>query len=430
MPKISRKVRQPLLLPLCALCFFTGAVTAQAATYYVATTGADSNPGTMSQPFRSIARGVSSLNAGDTLYIRDGTWTEQIDMQVPNKSGTEGNYITVAGYPGETVTLRFTDGANLYGPIKTRGDRGYFIFKNLILDGVNDGNGTGWQIRDGNHHFIVQDLEIKNFKYNGIYVSGATDITIRNNRIHNQLSQCACPGERWYGLYIHDGTNIVIEENEIYNNPGGGIHCYNGGTGVITNLLIRNNKVHDNNFLASSDVGGIIVYEPDPIRPVSGVQIYNNLIYRNGSAPTSGNATGIRISLGVDSTKIWNNTVYANKGWGISMEANTAGRPTNTVVQNNIVYANTIGPITDSGTGSILDHNLTTNPNFVNAAVSDLNVQTSSPAIDAGVNLIQVVTDFKKNPRPQGFAFDIGAYEVGAASLTAGPSPPRNLTVR
>jgi parallel beta-helix repeat protein len=425
MPKLSRKFRHLLPWPFCTLLFFIGTVTAQATTYYVATTGNDSNPGTMSQPFRSIARGVSFLNAGDTLYIRDGTWTEQIDMQGPNKSGTENNYITVAGYPGETVTLRYTDGANLYGPIKARGNRGYFIFKNLVLDGVNDGNGTGWHIRDGNHHFIVQDLEIKNFKYNGIYVSGANDITIRNNRIHNQVSVCACPGERWYGLYIHDGTNIVIEENDIYNNPGGGIHGYNGGSGIITNLLIRNNKVHDNNFVASSDVGGILVYEPDPTRKVSGVRIYNNLVYRNGSAPTSGNATGIRVSLGVDGTKVWNNTVYGNKGWGISIESGTT---TNTVVQNNIVYANTLGPITNIGVGTIIDHNLTTNPNFLNADALDFNVQTSSPAIDAGIFLTDVVTDLRKNRRPQGFTHDIGAYEVGAASEA--PRPPQNLSVR
>ena len=40
-----------------ALVFFLGTSTAQAATYYVATTGSDSNPGTLQQPFRTIVKG-------------------------------------------------------------------------------------------------------------------------------------------------------------------------------------------------------------------------------------------------------------------------------------------------------------------------------------------------------------------------------------
>ncbi len=55
MMKNSMKRKHLVMLPLCALFFFIGAVIMQAATYYVATTGNDSNSGTVSQPFRSIA---------------------------------------------------------------------------------------------------------------------------------------------------------------------------------------------------------------------------------------------------------------------------------------------------------------------------------------------------------------------------------------
>ena len=55
MVKISRKRKHLVMLPVCALFFFIGTITVQAATYYVATTGNDSKPGTVSQPFRNIA---------------------------------------------------------------------------------------------------------------------------------------------------------------------------------------------------------------------------------------------------------------------------------------------------------------------------------------------------------------------------------------
>src|SRR5262249_45232346 len=52
----------------------TTAITPTGNTYYVATNGNDSNPGTISQPFRTIKKGIGILNAGDTLYIRSGTY--------------------------------------------------------------------------------------------------------------------------------------------------------------------------------------------------------------------------------------------------------------------------------------------------------------------------------------------------------------------
>ena len=49
---------------------------AQAATYYVATTGNDNNSGTQAQPFKTIAKGISTAVSGDTLLLADGTYNE------------------------------------------------------------------------------------------------------------------------------------------------------------------------------------------------------------------------------------------------------------------------------------------------------------------------------------------------------------------
>ena len=46
-----------------------------AADYYVATSGNDSGPGTLAQPFASIARAQQAASSGDNVYIRGGTYT-------------------------------------------------------------------------------------------------------------------------------------------------------------------------------------------------------------------------------------------------------------------------------------------------------------------------------------------------------------------
>src|SRR5579859_6230858 len=59
-----------------ALRIFSAQTYAQGNSYYVSTSGSDTNPGTLSSPFKTIAKGVSAVNAGDTLYIVSGTYNE------------------------------------------------------------------------------------------------------------------------------------------------------------------------------------------------------------------------------------------------------------------------------------------------------------------------------------------------------------------
>lgn len=411
--KFSRHVLF-LLSGTCVLSILLGATTVQGATYHVAINGSDSNPGTLNQPFKSFKKGVSLLQPGDTLYIRGGVYTEQIDLQKPNKSGTVGNYITIAGYRGETVTLEYTElSEGGYGPIKARGNRGYLIFENLVLDGKNGADKSGWSIRDGNHHFILRNLEIMHFRVSGLYIS-ANDIQVINCSIHDQISETGLPGHRYYGIYFHDGNNGLIEGNDIYNNPGGGIQAY---PGTINNLVIRNNKIHDNNSTIHSPIGGIVISGSG--YAVANVSVYNNLLYNNGSSPLSGLSPGIRIDgPNTTGTKVWNNTVYKNKGYGLSIS-----QANKTVVQNNIVYENVDGALFDSGTDTILSHNLTTDPKLLRSGTSDFRLQPRSPAIDAGTPLSQVSTDFRNVLRPQGKTHDIGAYEAEGSDFTSIATP-------
>ena len=411
---------------ISVLLVLFGAITAQGATYHVATTGNDANPGTLNQPFKSFKKGVSQLQPGDTLYIRGGLYTEQIDLQTPNKTGTAGNYITIGGYPGETVTLKFSDTLNPgYGPIKARGNRGYFIFENLILDGSasTDASRSNWAIRDGNHHFILRNLEIKNFKNVSAIFIKAENITVQNCKLHDQVSTLGTSGTYHYGIYLSDGNNILIEGSDFYNNAGGGMQIY---PGPLSKVVIRNNKFHDNNTKTTIHIGGLIVMSAKG--NISDVTIYNNLLYNNGSAPTSGDAPGLRVEAASSTTttgvKVWNNTIYNNKGYGIKI-----GSGVSIAAQNNIIFENTKGEILNLGSGSLINHNLTTDPKFVKAEAFDFRLQANSRAIDEGIDLGEVATDFKNLPRPQGMAYDIGALEGNGSDIKS-ISTPQKLSIR
>lgn len=74
--------------------------------YYVAPGGSDAAAGTIGAPFATIQHFADNCYAGDTCYIRAGTYRETI---TPVRSGTADAPIVFTAYPAETVTV---SGAN------------------------------------------------------------------------------------------------------------------------------------------------------------------------------------------------------------------------------------------------------------------------------------------------------------------------------
>ena len=56
--------------------FFIGCflLSLSATNYFVATNGNDSNSGTIDKPFATLGKAQSKVMAGDTVYIRQGTY--------------------------------------------------------------------------------------------------------------------------------------------------------------------------------------------------------------------------------------------------------------------------------------------------------------------------------------------------------------------
>ena len=82
---------------------------------------------------------------------------------------------------------------------------------------------------------------------------------------------------------------------------------------------------------------------------------------------------------------------------------------------------------------------LNADPRFVNPATSDYRLQVGSPAVDAGITAsvyatfqtlygLDIAKDLAGTTRPQGPAYDIGAYEFAASGV--GLSSPSQLQVK
>jgi autotransporter-associated beta strand protein len=74
--------------------------------WFVSPDGSDASAGSLGDPFRTLARAVTNLNVGDTLFLRGGTYRETLQFPV---SGSRENPVTVTAYNAEPVTLSGCD---------------------------------------------------------------------------------------------------------------------------------------------------------------------------------------------------------------------------------------------------------------------------------------------------------------------------------
>ena len=72
---------------------------------YLSPDGNNDGPGTKAQPWRTFNYALPLLRAGQTLYVRGGTYREQL-TQVKIKDGTESRRIVVQAYPGERPVIQ------------------------------------------------------------------------------------------------------------------------------------------------------------------------------------------------------------------------------------------------------------------------------------------------------------------------------------
>jgi parallel beta-helix repeat protein len=331
---------------LIATAVLSGSLTpsaANAATYYVAKTGSDNNSCSSAQytsaPKLTIKSGMSCLRAGDTLYIRAGTYGEGIYN--PPSGSSWSSPVTIAAYSGESVTVKPGNSTTPVNLAYQGSYLRYIIFNGLTFDagraskqaGNFDGVNYGTSVR----YIRFRNCEFKNAINSGILSGrGANYLEFIGCKVHDNGSSTQYD----HGLYLQSSDSL-IEECDIYDNASTGIHIYTGISGDSANRnIVRNNRVHDNTY-------GVILGSGD------GNSASNNFIYNHPSH-------GIEIGFNSTNAQCYNNTVYNNGGEGIQIR----GASSNTTVQNNTSYSNGIANIANyAGSTTTFLNNLTTAPN-------------------------------------------------------------------
>lgn len=356
------------------------------ATYYVATNGSDSNNGSSGSPWLTITKAAATAVAGDTVQVASGTYNSaSINC---NNSGTSG------------ARIRFVSTVKWGAKV--------------IYNG-SGGSGTQcWNV-NGNYIDVVGfDLTASvNVARLGIYIVNKSYCRIQNNFIHD------LPG---VGSGGSGGAGIVTDQYTTTGNEvSGNLICRIGpDPTTVLNELIHGIYLSDlygycwNNICLQNAGWGICCFHN-----AQGYQIANNICGGNGAGILVAAQTALTGGTPGDYFTVSNNICYQNVRYGID-NRDTVG--THNVYLNNCFWQNGSG-VSSLSSGNTLVNSVLQNPLFVNYQLNGTGnyaLQAGSPCINAGTSTGAPSIDYAGTSRPQGGAYDIGAYEAAAGSVFTG----------
>jgi hypothetical protein len=366
------------------LVFFLLSCCLNAATYYVATTGSDTNPGTLSQPFLSLQRGVNAAAAGDTIIVRDGTYgggcssTDSYAVSI-NKAGTSSAWITLKAENQWRATLDAQNACHSF--INLGGSAAYWVIQDFrVINGYSGGiwsnsGASNITLRGNEIAYIGRRVITSSIGLPGTYANAASHDLIYDGNVFHDIGRTG--GTQTFhdhALYLHSQNTTIV--NNVFYQPiaGWGIQTASGFSG-----LIANNTFHGPH---ANREGHIMLWDPN-----GSVTIRNNIFY----APRTQAITSYAFSS--SSCVIDHNMVYG---------AGSLGAPSGCSSSNNW---------------------LNTDPMLSNASYApyDFHLRAGSPAIDSGVAVPAAASDLEDISRPQGSWYDLGAYEQVSQPV---PAPP------
>ena len=419
---------------------------ASAATYYVRKDGSNSNTGTADNAggaWLTVQKAATTMVAGDTVYIRAGTYEETATTAA---GGTSGNPIRYIG-EGDTTNLwgiifahSWIEARNMMCKFTTTG--GYTINSTVndgVIDNITFDTSTVSKGLLGMWHYdspatparwTINNCRFLNTEYYAVALHGTNHI-FTNNYLSSPNG-----GD---GLYLHSSNTLVSGNTwENWSCPVGSlkhtdcIQAFSNNGEIARDNIIEKNLFKDcvgtqvGSWTDDGDEGRIarwtfrnnIWYNVEAQVSITcdHFYFYNNVFYGGISGPLlfRQNGTGDGNS---SNCKVFNNAFIncadetaANKGGGYGF-VGTNPAP-GFEADYNMVIGTGAGTVkTGYQVNGLEVHSLNgVDPLFVNAASADFRLQLGSPLAGAGYNWSTLFTDdFEGTTRTA--PWDIGAYK-------------------
>jgi len=379
----------------------TAAARAAGPTFYVATDGNDGNPGSAEAPWRSLSASIARLVAGDTLYVRGGSYAAVLDEQfnIEGKNGSADAWITIAAYPAERPVVQLNSNwqgfyVNNSSYVEIRGFEivGTALSDQRMTDGV--------EVKKSHHVKVLRNV-VHDVGGCGICGIESNHVRIEGNEVY---------GASKWNTYQTSAISFFLSAN-----IGGG----NNSDGF--SMYVSGNRVHHNTNIAPpgpgqkvTDGNCIIVDYNDDNGYLGSTLIQNNLCYENGGRGV--HVFHAKNVLAVNNTLVNNLRHPDIDGGELTASSSSA-----------LVYRNNLTVASRPGAGAVVwsaqvefDHNvhvgqapaqLGNGDQVTSVSVNaDFTPAANSPAINGGSSVLAPATDIRGVLRDA--QADVGAFEA------------------
>ena len=311
---------------------------------YVAPHGADSNPGTKTSPFLTIARADAAAAPGYTIHVAPGAYP--VSAPSPHSAG-----ILTTRSGTAAARIRFVSDTK-------------WAAKILV-----SGTGIAWRAK-GNH-IDIDGFDISGSGRHGILADGA-DLKITNNFVHDLTISGGCTGSGGAAIDTNGGPGNVLIQGNVIRNIG---HAMIGKCNTVQGIYIAN----PNNTVVNNIVSGVAAAGIQQWHGATDSTIVNNTVFRCKVGILIGGGDAGVLPHGSQNNVVANNIVYDNITYGI-VEGGKVGA--NNRYTDNLIHS--------SGTairvGGQVSGTMLTEPQFLDYqkdGTGDYRLKPGSPALRA-----------------------------------------------
>ncbi len=292
--------------------------------------------------YSTIQEAINAASSGDTVVVRDGTYTENVivnkdHLTIKSENGARVTIIEAVRINDSVFTIN-TDYVTIQGFAAKRGSSGIYLI-------------------DADYCNIFGNITSSNTN-NGIYLVRSSDNTLNGNTASDNSEK---------GIYVRDSSN-----NDLINNTASG----NSDKGIY---LVRSSDNTLNGNTASDNSYGIhLVYSSS-----------NDLI--NNTA--SGNSDDGIYLRGSSNNRIWFNNFIANRSniFSVDSTGTVLSSPEEiTYTYNGNAYTSHLGNYWDNYTGEDADNNGIGDAPYISVAGQD-----NYPLMESSENYIIPATEPK-----------------------------------